>query len=81
MMDFSERSEYVGANVKPEVKRSLQEYIKSQREAGVSVSMSRWISEAIQMRIEAEGIPILNGNAYSGEALPFPDPSNSEGVV
>jgi len=71
MMDFSDRSEYVGANVKPEVKRSLQEYIKSQREAGVSVSMSRWISEAIQMRIEADGIPILNGNAYSGEPLPF----------
>jgi len=72
MMDFSDRSEYVGANVKPEVKRSLQEYIKAQKEIGISVSMSKWVSEAIQMRLEKEQIPIVSGNGeYSGEPLPF----------
>jgi hypothetical protein len=78
MMDFSERSEYVGANVKPEIKRSLQEYIKNQREVGVSISMSRWISDAIQMRLEKEEIPIISGDEeYSGEPLPFPNPEEA----
>ena len=47
MMDFSERSEYVGANIKPDLKHSLQEYFKSQREQGNNISMSRWIEEAM----------------------------------
>lgn len=70
-MDFSERSEYVGANVKPEIKRTLQDYIKGQREIGNPISMSRWIAEAIRMRLEKEEIPIVCLDEYAGEALPF----------
>lgn len=71
-MDFSERSEYVGANVKPEIKRTLQDHIKSLRESGNPISMSRWIEEAIRMRLEREDIPILSvEEEYVGEALPF----------
>lgn len=72
MMDLSDRSEYVGANVTPDVKRTLQDYVKSQRENGNSISVSRWVEEAILMRLEKEGIPVVSLNeGYVGEELPF----------
>jgi hypothetical protein len=72
MMEFSERSEFVGANIRPEIKHTLQEHLKIQREAGNSISMSRWIAEAIEMRLKTENIPIVTGYPeYVGENLPF----------
>jgi hypothetical protein len=72
MMDLSERSEFVGANVRPEIKYTLQEHLKVLREAGNTISMSRWIAEAIEIRLKEDGIPIVTGYPeYVGEALPF----------
>lgn len=72
MRDFSERTEFVGANVTPDVKHSLQEHIKAQREAGNSTSMSRWVEEAILQRMHREAVPILSlYESYTGEPLPF----------
>lgn len=72
MMDFSERSANVGANVKPEIKYSLQEYIKTQREQGNSISMSRWIEEAIEEKLCRDQIEIIKlDEDYVGEDLPF----------
>lgn len=70
MMD--ERSEYVGANVKPEVKQTLLEYLEAQKNLGNRISMSRWIEGAILMRLEKDQIPIISEeDRYVGEPLPF----------
>lgn len=72
MMKYSERSENVGANVSPEVKRTLQEYVEIQRENGVKTSMSKWIDEAIRERLEREGVRILPIDPEPlSEPLPF----------
>lgn len=72
MMDFSERSAYVGTNIKPTVKHSILEHLKAQKEQGNKISMSRWIEEAIDEKIARDGIPILTlEETYTGEPLPF----------
>lgn len=72
MMEFSERSDSVGANVSPEVKRSLQEHIERQREQGIRTSMSKWIDEAIRERLAREGVRIVPIEPeVLSEPLPF----------
>ena len=72
MMEFSERSEYVGANVRPEVKKSLQDHIDNLREQGVKTSVSKWIDEAICERLEREGVQVVPKEvSVPGEMLPF----------
>lgn len=71
-MKYSERSDHVGANVRPAVKQSLRDHIKRQREAGVSISMSRWIDEAICDRLKREGVSVVEMPLeQSSELLPF----------
>jgi len=76
MMDFSERSEYVGANVKPEIKQTLLEHLEFRKQNGNKISMSRWIEEAIIMRLERDAVPIVTQESrYVGEDLPFEEAS------
>jgi hypothetical protein len=72
MMEYSERSEYVGANVRPEVKKSLQDHIQDLRDKGERTSVSKWIDEAIRERLAREGVKItpLEPDVLS-EPLPF----------
>lgn len=72
MMEYSERSEYVGANVRPEVKKSLQDHIERLREKGERTSVSKWIDEAIRERLEREGVQIVPVEPDTlSEPLPF----------
>jgi hypothetical protein len=72
MMDYSERSQYVGANVRPEVKKSLQDHIQALRDRGERTSVSKWVDEAIRERLAREGVQIapLEPDVLS-EPLPF----------
>lgn len=66
MISVSSRDVFFGGHLKQSVKDALKQYAKEH-----NISMSSFMAQAIEEKLKAEGVVIIEQPIYSGEPLPL----------